>query len=198
MRLGRALAPIALAMLTCMLLERSVSAQPSAATARPETEVSQSGIIAAGPTGRTVVMTSGDLATLPAVRTPWSFQTGQGLRQASFEGPLLWTVLDHAGAIASGKPRELADQAVTITGRDGYKSVLAMGEIAPAFEGKRVIIAERMDGRALGPAHVRLVVPGDRFGARGVRDVVRIAVVAPERRRAGDAMTSRPDSQNKK
>jgi hypothetical protein len=41
--------------------------------------------------------------------------------------------------------REQVSQSVVILGRDGYRAVLALGEIAPEFEGKQVILAERMD-----------------------------------------------------
>ena len=68
---------------------------------------------------------------------------------------------------------------VWVTGSDGYSAALALGEIAPAFEAKRVIVADQTDSRPLGPGHFRLVVPGDRYGGRSVRDVVRIAVIAP-------------------
>jgi hypothetical protein len=47
------------------------------------------------------------------------------------------------------------------------------------LEGKQVTLAERMDGKPLDPAHFRVVVPGDKRSARSVRDVVRIAVMAP-------------------
>jgi molybdopterin-binding protein len=69
-------------------------------------------------------------------------------------------------------------QSIVITGRDGYRAVLAVGEIAPEFEGKRVLLAERMDGRPLGADHLRVVVPLDKRGGRSVRDVARIEVTA--------------------
>lgn len=65
-----------------------------------------------------------------------------------------------------------------ITGRDGYRAVLALGEIAPDFENKSVILANRMDGKPLGAGHPRVVVPLDKRGGRSVRDVMRIPVLA--------------------
>jgi DMSO/TMAO reductase YedYZ molybdopterin-dependent catalytic subunit len=91
----------------------------------------------------------------------------------------LWTVLQKAGVVDPAMHREQVSQSVVILGRDGYRVVLALGEIAPEFEGKQVILAERMDGQPLGDEHLRVVVPLDKRGGRSVRDVVRIEVTAP-------------------
>jgi DMSO/TMAO reductase YedYZ molybdopterin-dependent catalytic subunit len=70
-------------------------------------------------------------------------------------------------------------QTIIILGRDGYRAVLALAEIAPEFEAKQVILAERMDGKPLDAEHLRVVVPLDKRGGRSVRDVARIEVIAP-------------------
>jgi len=75
------------------------------------------GILVAGPAGQGAI-TLADLDKLPAVTVDVSFGTEHGPRQAAFEGPLLWTVLDHAGAIDTKKPRESVRQIVTIAGAD--------------------------------------------------------------------------------
>ena len=140
------------------------------------------GIDVIGESGRSTVLTASALAQLPAAEVTVSFETEHGAQHGSFEGPLLWTVLDHAGAIETRSPRDAVRRTVLITGRDGYTAILALGEIAPEFEGKRVILAERMDGHSLDPDHLRIVVPGDRRGGRSVRDVVRIAVAVAQDR----------------
>lgn len=137
------------------------------------------GIEIVGPTGQATTLTPAALAQLPAVQVDVSFLAEQTTRHASFEGPLLWTVLDHAHAVDPSRPRAQAHQIVLVSGSDRYSAALAVGEISPAFEGKQVILAERMDGKPLDPEHFRIVVPGDKRGARGVRDVIRIVVVAP-------------------
>ncbi|MBV9825125.1 MAG: hypothetical protein JO001_05565 [Alphaproteobacteria bacterium] len=38
-------------------------------------------------------------------------------------------------------------------------------------------MAQQMDGKPLGPDHLRAVVPADKRGGRSVRDVVKIEVV---------------------
>jgi hypothetical protein len=120
--------------------------------------------------GGPATLTAEDLAALPSVQVDIA-----GARPASFEGPLLWTVLDHAHAIDPAKFHNQVRQMVLLTGQDGYTAVLAMGEISPEFENKKVIVAERMDGKALGQP--RIVVPGDKRGGRGVHELVRIAVL---------------------
>ena len=119
-----------------------------------------------------------DIAALPVVQVSVSFMTAKGQLHAQFAGPLIWAVLVKDGAVDPTKPRRQAGQTVLVTGQDGYAAALAIGEISPDFEGKSVILAESMNGQPLGRGHLRLVIPGDRKGARNVRDVVRIAVSA--------------------
>jgi DMSO/TMAO reductase YedYZ molybdopterin-dependent catalytic subunit len=113
-----------------------------------------------------------------------SLPVEHGEHKAQFEGPLLWSLLDRAGAVDASKPGGQVRQTVLITGSDGYTAVLALGEISPEFAAKPVILADRMDGHPLGPEHLRLIVPGERRGGRSVRDVVRISVnsIAPAAR----------------
>jgi DMSO/TMAO reductase YedYZ molybdopterin-dependent catalytic subunit len=120
------------------------------------------------------------IAALPVVQVSVSFATAKGQFEARFAGPLLWTVLVKDGAVDPAKPRHQAGQTVLVTGQDGYAAALAVGEVSPDFEGKPVILAESMNGHPLGPGHLRLVIPGDRKGARNVRDVARITVSAPQ------------------
>jgi hypothetical protein len=70
-------------------------------------------------------------------------------------------------------------QIVVITGRDGYRAVLGVGELAPEFENKPMMLADKMDGKPVGAGHLRVVVPLDKHGGRSVRDVVGIEVVTP-------------------
>jgi Oxidoreductase molybdopterin binding domain len=136
-------------------------------------------IIVTSPSHAAVQLAVADLTRLPMVKVDVAFLTEHGERRAAFEGPLLWTVLQNAGAVDPALPREQVSRTVLIIGRDGYRAVLALAEIAPEFEGKQVILAERMDGQPLGEGHLRIVVPRDKRGGRSVRDVAHIAVTAP-------------------
>ena len=116
---------------------------------------------------------------MPTVQVTVAVEPGHGPPQRTYEGPLLWTLLDRTHAVEANKFREHVHQAVIVTGSDGYSVVLALGEISPEFEGKQVIVAERVDGQALEAGHFRLVVPGEERAGRSARDLVRISVVAP-------------------
>jgi Oxidoreductase molybdopterin binding domain len=161
-----ALTTAGLAILTCGTVDTACSAEASAQTGT---------VVVAGPS-LDVNFSAEELARLPLVKVRVSMGTMRGTFSGSFEGPLLWTILENAGAVDPKEPRKQAGEAVLVTGRDGYTAVFGAGEIAPEFEGKQIVLAERVDGKPLEPDHLRIVVPGDRRGGRSVRDVVRIAV----------------------
>ena len=73
-------------------------------------------------------------------------------------------------------------QYVVATGSDGYKAVLALGEVDPDFHPGEVLVADQMDGKPLdakaGP--FRLVVTEDKRPARSVRNLVSIEVKQAE------------------
>lgn len=144
--------------------------------AEPQTPAA---ITIAGPSRAPASFSIEELGGLPTTQVNVAFLTEHGTQPASFEGPLLWAVLQKAGVVDPAMPRDQVAQSVIILGRDGYRAVLAMGEIAPEFEGKQIILAERMDGKPLDPEHLRIVVPLDKRGGRSVRDVARIEVAAP-------------------
>ncbi len=60
-----------------------------------------------------------------------SFIAEGATRHGSFDGPLLWTVLDHPHAVTPGQPRIQALQLVLVSGADRYVATLATGELAP-------------------------------------------------------------------
>jgi hypothetical protein len=65
---------------------------------------------------------------------------------------------------------------IVATGSDGYKVVLALGEVDPSFHPGEVLVADMLDGKPL-DAHsgpFKLVVTGDKRPARSVRNLVSI------------------------
>ena len=60
------------------------------------------GIVVSG-RGQDMTMTAAALALLPMVQVPVPAGTAPGARERTFEGPLLWTVLAHAGAVDRAK-----------------------------------------------------------------------------------------------
>lgn len=113
---------------------------------------------------------------MQATEVTADFVGEHGQEHARYRGVLLWALLKSTGVVDASKPRAHVTQVVTTIGQDGDKSVLALAEIAPASEAKQVILAYDRDGTPLGGEYPRLVVPGDRRGARSVRDVVRMSL----------------------
>jgi hypothetical protein len=62
---------------------------------------------------------------------------------------------------------------------DGYRVVIALPELDPAFTGKQIVLAFLKDGRPLddkeGP--YRIVIPDEKRMARWVRQVTRLKIV---------------------
>jgi len=134
------------------------------------------GAIAISGGGNAVSVPPAELAQWPSVPINAMFGTDHGVLKAGFSGPLLWTVLCDSRAVDPTKPAALVRAYAVITGADGYSAVLALGEIAPMFEGKQVIMAETMNGKPLPPGQFRLIIPNDQRGGRDVKDVTRIEV----------------------
>ena len=95
-------------------------------------------LVIAGPADAAAKISIAELAQLPMVQVSVSFLTERGTSAASFEGPLLWSVLEKAGVLDPAKHGQQVTQTIVIEGRDGYRAVLALAEIAPEFEGKQV------------------------------------------------------------
>lgn len=177
MQSGRRGAAFAIFALSCLAGAPSRAADPAPAGTAAPASATSGGIVVSGP-GREVTLTGAALAALPQVQVPVPASSVPGARGHSFEGPLLWTVLAQAGAVDPAKHQGDVRGTVTLIGQDGYTAVLALGELSPEFENKQVILVLRADGQPLEPGHLRVVVPGDKRGGRGVHDLVRINVAA--------------------
>jgi hypothetical protein len=126
-----------------------------------------------GPDGATKVLTVEDFAKLPREKVVMT-QRGE---ERTYEGVEMLEALRVVGApygnTLTGK--ELADVAVA-TARDGYRVAYSIGEIDPGTASKKVLIADRLNGRPLpekdGPWQV--VVEGDFRPARSARMIERI------------------------
>jgi hypothetical protein len=122
-------------------------------------------------------LTVADLATRYPQRTVTTTFTAQGVPTTrTFTGPLLLDVL--TAAEPRFDARQSNDQlafAVRVGATDGYRAVVAWGEIDPGFAGTEVLLATTEDGAPL--ARPRLVVPGDARGGRYVTDVDRVTLV---------------------
>jgi hypothetical protein len=147
-----------------------------------------SGVRAADPTpGKPAVALAGkvkqpgqfDLArlqSLPKDEQQVSYQTDHGPQQARFTGVLLWALIYAAGGLDDSDKSAALHHTIKITAQDGYFAILSTGEIAPDLGGKPALIAYQRGDEAPGTGGLRLVIPGDKHGARNVRDVVAIDV----------------------
>ncbi|WP_421994342.1 hypothetical protein [Roseococcus sp.] len=120
--------------------------------------------------GRSRVLDAAALAALP---TATSSVERNGAR-VTYTGPLLWQVLAAGGA--APEYALAARLALLVTASDGYTTVLSLGEIAPELGNRPVLLGLSADDASI-RSFPRLVVPGERRGARGVRDVARLTVL---------------------
>lgn len=112
------------------------------------------------------VVTADDLAKLPSVEQDVRYQTSKGEEHGRYKGPLLWSILEARGIGDLPGHNAQLQHSFVVEGRDG--------EIDPDFGNAPIQLATEKDGKPLGAEGYRLVVPGDKRGARYVKDVVKI------------------------
>jgi hypothetical protein len=99
---------------------------------------------------------------------------------AKFEGVPLAAILTTAGIQLGDSLRgpRLAE-VVFVTAADGYKVAFALAEADPAFAAREIILADKRDGKLLGPKEgpFRIVAPGDKRPARWIRQVTELKIV---------------------
>ncbi|MEH2448476.1 MAG: hypothetical protein V7K18_22690 [Nostoc sp.] len=121
-----------------------------------------------------------------------SFQTGSGPRTETYYGVPLWELINNPKAGGGLKPgnsglnpkNSFLRQYVLVEATDCYGAVVAIGEIQPNFEAKKVLIAfekKGSDGKVVSlidEGFARLVVPGDKAGGRYVSNVRNILILS--------------------
>jgi len=144
--------------------------------AQSEAKIAISGDISAPMT-----VTASDLAAMPRetieLTDPETADHEGG--KFKYEGVPLQEVLKKAGIpMGSIRGKNLAAY-VLASAKDGYQVVFSLGELDPTFGNEKVLIVDKRDGKPLfayqGP--LRLVVAGDKAGARDVRMLEKIEVV---------------------
>lgn len=119
-------------------------------------------------------LTPDSLAALPPVAVDVSFMTSKGEEKGRFEGVLLWDVLKRAKLLEGIEHNAELRRTFEVKGSDGYAIAFSVGELAPDFGNIPAMIALEVDGKTLPPDQLRLIVPGDKRGARNVKDVASI------------------------
>jgi hypothetical protein len=123
----------------------------------------------------TVTLTAADIAALPAQ----TIQTQDHGKPASFEGVPLSELLRKVQLPLGEKYHSTAaSYYLQVEAADGYRAVYAWAELDPSFLDKPLFLVTRRDGKPL-PANAgpyQLVAPGEKRGARWVRQVTALRV----------------------
>jgi DMSO/TMAO reductase YedYZ molybdopterin-dependent catalytic subunit len=135
-------------------------------------------LVIAGDVTNPLTLSKADIAKLP--RTSVTVKADGSDEQTTYEGVLLFDILKEAGAPVG---KQLMGKAlatyVLAEAKDGYQVVYALPEFDPSFTDNKIIVADSVNGKPLfqyqGP--FRLVVPGEKKGARSIRMLEKITVV---------------------
>ena len=124
-------------------------------------------------TGKQTQLTRADLEALPHVKVT----TGAS---ATFEGVALGPLLAKAGVGLGETLRgKRMASCLLVEAADGYRAVIALPELDPAFTDKQIVLAFLKDGKPLddkeGP--YRIVIPDEKRMARWVRQVTTLKIV---------------------
>jgi len=118
-----------------------------------------------------------DLEALPHVKVTAS---EHGSPPVNFEGVTLKSVLEKAGVTfgESMKGKRLTN-CLLVEAADGYRVVIALPELDPAFTDKQTVLAFLRDGKSLGEKEgpYRIVIPDEKRMARWVRQVTTLKIV---------------------
>lgn len=133
----------------------------------------------AGDVAHPLSLAKADLAKMHRTSVTVKGEGGDAV-ETTYEGVLLYDILKQAGAPLD---KQLMGKAlasyILAEARDGYQVVYSLAEFDPNFGNNKVIVADTINGKPLfdyqGP--FRLVVPGDKKGARSIRMLEKITVV---------------------
>jgi hypothetical protein len=126
--------------------------------------------------GKPTVLARVDIEALPHIKVAASVSG----TSTTFEGVALEAVLEKAGVEFGQtlKGKRLAS-CLLVEAADGYRVVIALPELDPAFTDKQVVLAFLKDGKPLddkeGP--YRIVIPDEKRMARWVRQVTALKIV---------------------
>lgn len=128
-------------------------------------------------TGNPVVLSRADLDALPHEKVTVKDKSSN---DASYDGVALRAVLEKAGVgFGESLKGKRLSTCLLVEATDGYKAVIALPELDPAFNQKEFLLAFSRDGKALddkeGP--YRIVIPEEKRMARWVRQVTKLKIV---------------------
>ncbi len=111
-----------------------------------------------------------------------TFLSGAGQVSDTYTGVSLWTLLQDQGLVTDPAIKnDILRFGVVATGSDGYRALVSLGEIDPAFGNQPDLVAYADTAGQLGPdgsaGAMRLIVPGDHAGGRYVSNLVDLRVI---------------------
>jgi len=111
-----------------------------------------------------------------------SYISGAGQTTDTYTGVPLWMLIQDAGLVTDPSIKnDLLRYAVAATGSDGYRAIISLAEIDPAFGHQPDLVAYADTAGPLGAGGqdgaMRLVVPGDHAGGRYVSNLVSLQVI---------------------
>jgi hypothetical protein len=127
--------------------------------------------------GKQVVLNRADLEALPRIKVT---AVAHSSDPVNFEGVTLKSILEKAGVTfgESMNGKRLASF-LLVEAADGYRAVIALPELAPAFTDKQTLLVFLRNGKPLddkeGP--YRIVIPDEKRMARWVRQVTTLKIV---------------------
>jgi DMSO/TMAO reductase YedYZ molybdopterin-dependent catalytic subunit len=124
-----------------------------------------------------LALSAEDLAKMPRA----SVTTASNGMQTVYEGVWIHEILKRAGVPQGETLRGKALASYVLAeAQDGYQVLFSLGELDPSFVDNQILVADTANGKPLFGAQgrFRLVVPKDKPGARSVRMLTRLEVVA--------------------
>ncbi len=116
------------------------------------------------------------IKALPAHHVEADFTTMHGQDHHSWTGVLLWDLVAKAAPQDEPGQRTGMRHVIMVSGQDGYAAAFGIGEIDPFIGDKQILLAYHQDDPPKDLPTLRLIVPGDKHGARDVHDVASIEV----------------------
>jgi hypothetical protein len=122
--------------------------------------------------------TPAKLAQLP--HTTITVHNGHTNADETYSGVLLIQLLTQVGVPERPRGKDLRIYLVA-EGRDGYKVVYSLAEVAPDLHEGTVLLADRKDGKPMGEnGPMQIICTGEKHPARWVRNVVAIHVLTAD------------------
>lgn len=129
---------------------------------------------------KTLTFTAEEFAALPHTELKLAEQADKEAR--TYAGVVLRELLARAGAPLGDKLRGSALlTSVIVRCKDNYAVLFSLAEFDENFSSRVILLADREEGDVLPPsaAPLRLVLPGDKRGARSAKQITSIEIVSP-------------------